>query len=339
MPRVSVIIPSYNHGRFIDNCIGSIQGQSFSDWELVIVDDGSKDDSVARAKSYAADPRVRVYENEKNLGTYGTLQRALELSTGELIAVMNSDDVWHPQKLARQVQSLDSHPECGLNYVLGWMIDDQGNELEGEDVHEDWPRTETQELLPYLLYENRVLASGVLFRREGLRFETTCRYSGDWIALLERAHDRPVCCIPERMTFWRQHENNTYLRSSKQIAEEIRVRKAIQQSRARWYVSRIPADQISAGLGRNSTNLFVLYLSYKNLWMARKTGIRAFREGPTRRSALKRTVASFLPYRFLRSYLFRGRNAEWLNVNFQEIRKLVDDQAPLEFTGLDAVKP
>ena len=338
MPRVSVLIPSYNHGRFIDACISSVIDQDFQDWELVIVDDGSKDDSVRRATAYASDARIKVLQNKQNLGTYGTLQRGLDISTGELVAVMNSDDVWHPQKLSKQVASLDEHPSCGLNYVLGWMIDDSGNELEGADVHEGWPRTEVQELLPFLLYENRILASGVMFRREGLRFETSCRYSGDWVALIERAYARPACCVPERMTFWRQHDNNTYLRSPKQIAEEIRVRRAIQANRRAWYVDRIPKAEISKGLGRNSTNLFVLYLSYRSMLQARLTGLRAFGEGPTRKSALKRTLASFLPYPYLRSYLFRGRNAEWLEIDCEEVRKQVDAQTPLVFSGIQPAR-
>src|SRR5579884_4335685 len=103
-PAVSILIPSYNHGPFLRECLRSVQEQTLGDWELIVVDDGSSDDSVDIAREVAAtDPRIRVFVNDVNLGTYGTEQRALDRSTGRYVAVMNSDDRWAPEKLARQV--------------------------------------------------------------------------------------------------------------------------------------------------------------------------------------------------------------------------------------------
>ena len=110
-PRVSIIIPSYNHGRFLRQCLQRVLDQTFTGWELILIDDGSKDDSVAIARSYA-DPRIQVHQNEANLGTYGTEQKALGMSRGEFVAVLNSDDLWHVEKLARQVELLEKHPEA-----------------------------------------------------------------------------------------------------------------------------------------------------------------------------------------------------------------------------------
>lgn len=306
MPRVSVLIPSYNHAKFLAACLDSIFTQSYRDLEVVLVDDGSKDDSVAMARAYAErEPRLRVYQNERNLGTYGTEQRALELSTGEFVAVMNSDDLWHRDKLARQVALLDANPDASLCYVLGWMVNDQGQELEGEDVHLDWPRTESQEVLPYLLYENRILASGVLFRREGLRFETTCRYSGDWVALLERTRDHRVVCVPERLTFWRQHDNNTYLRSVNQMKEEIRVRRAIMEGADRWFHPRLDPQMVRQGLAKNAMNLLALYVYFGDMAAARQAGQRALGWHDDKKSVVKRTLATYLSKSFVRRYLWR----------------------------------
>ena len=80
MPRVSIIVPSFNHARFLPACLGSVLSQSLTDWELHLVDDGSSDDSILIAQGYAeSDPRIKVLVNEQNLGTYGTQARALEL--------------------------------------------------------------------------------------------------------------------------------------------------------------------------------------------------------------------------------------------------------------------
>lgn len=330
MPRVSVLIPSYNHAAFLNECLDSIFRQTFTDLEVVLVDDGSKDESVALAEAYAKrEPRLRVYRNEANLGTYGTEQRALELSTGEFVAVMNSDDLWHPSKLERQVALLDANPETSLCYVLGWMVDGEGKEIAGEDVHFDWPRDAVQEVLPFLLYENRVLASGVLFRRAGLRFETSCRYSGDWVALLERAREHPVACVPERLTYWRQHDNNTYLRSVNQMKEEIRVRRAIFAQESRWFSPRLNRALVKAGLGKNAMNLCALYVYFGDFAAARKMGFRAIRDSGGNPSAIKRTVCTFLPKERARSLIWREERNGF--PSFSDLRPELAKIPPLEF--------
>jgi len=332
-PRVSILIPSYNHAPYLPACIGCIRNQTFADWELVVVDDGSRDDSVALLNAYAEeDVRIRVYVNERNLGTYGTEQRALELAKGSLIAIMNSDDLWATEKLERQIDCLDCNPDCGLCYVLGQMVDADGRPMEDTDVHADWPKTERQEVLPYLLYENRVLASGVLFRREGLRFETTCRYSGDWVALLEFAVQGPVCCVPEKLTFWRQHETNSYVRSVGQLVEEIRVRDAILKDAERWRVPRIEPALIKAGLERNGRHLFVLAIYLKSKSLARRTVLSLMRVGAMGPlSAAKRWLATFMPGEFIRLYFIKGPDRDWLKLDIDEARKRLATQPPLEF--------
>lgn len=332
MATVSIVIPSYNHARFLPDCLGSIQRQTFEDWQLVLIDDGSKDDSVEIARQYAReDPRISVHVNEQNLGTYGTEQRGLDLSESPYVAIMNSDDLWAPTKLERQLKTLAAHPQAPLCYVLGWMVDDEGREIEGEDVHLDWPTDEVQDVLPYLLYENRILASGVLFRREGLRFETTCRYSGDWVALLERAYTGPVACVPERLNFWRQHDNNTYRISPKQLLEEIRVREAIARHPKRWFLPRLDAEIVRRGLMKNEMNLFALYTYFMEPARARKAGWTAFRYGNNKKSALKRTLSSFLPADYLRKYFWGTSDQDWLKIPLDEVKPMLAANPPLEF--------
>ena len=305
MPRVAILIPSYNHGRFLEACIRSIQAQTFTDWEIVLVDDGSKDDSVELARRLAAEePRLRVFVNELNLGTYGTEQRALELSESEFVAVMNSDDLWAPTKLSRQVQQLEDHPESNACYVRGWMVDDVEQVIE-EDVHADWPTDAVQDTLPWLLFENRILASGVLFRRAGLKFETSCRYSGDWVALIGAAHQGPLLCISERLVFWRQHANNTYRRSDKQIIEEIRVREAIWTQRREWFGPDRDRTAIQRGLTKNQINLANLYLYFMDGRMLWRCGWRATVSGTWHGTLLKRLVASVFSVRKTRGYVWR----------------------------------
>jgi len=308
-PLVSILIPSYNHGRYIHACLDSIRQQTLSDWEVVIVDDGSTDDSVAAAELWAAeDTRFRVFQNEQNLGTYGTEQRALELSTGSLVAIMNSDDLWDSSKLERQVSALAQHPTASFCYCLGWQVDDLGQIDRSEDVHADWPTEELQEPLPYLLYENRILASGVLFRREGLRFETSCRYSGDWVALLERSLAGPAACVSDRLTFWRQHETNTYRRSPKQVLEEIRVRRAIAANPSRWFLPRMDPALVSLGLAKNAINLQVLSVLCGDRRLAWSAARQAFKYHPNKRWLWKRVAAMLLPHSMVKRRFWKGED-------------------------------
>jgi glycosyltransferase involved in cell wall biosynthesis len=331
-PRVSIIVPSYNHGRFLRQCIQRVIDQTFSNWELILVDDGSKDDSVAIARSYT-DPRIRVYENEVNLGTYGTEQKALGLANGELVAVLNSDDLWAEQKLERQVELLDRHPDAVLCYCLGWKVNDEGVVDTDEDVHADWPRDEVQDVLPYLMYENRILASGVLFRRTKLRFETSCRYSGDWLALLDQARSGPVACVTERVTFWRMHDNNSYVVSPKVLAEEIRVRRAIESEGKNWAGSPSQLAAVKWGLGKNSINLVPLSLFFMDRKSAFLAGINAIILSTDKTSAVKRTLCTLLPMNRVRGHFWNDEFLSKVDLPPEELRRMVLNLPPLSLAA------
>jgi glycosyltransferase involved in cell wall biosynthesis len=113
-PRVSVIMAAYNEERFIAEAVDSVLAQTFTDFELIITDDGSTDATPVLASSYAErDPdRVRVIRAEENRGKPFALNRALAVRRGELIAWLDGDDTMLPEKLARQVAALDANPQA-----------------------------------------------------------------------------------------------------------------------------------------------------------------------------------------------------------------------------------
>jgi glycosyltransferase involved in cell wall biosynthesis len=288
-PTLSILMPSYNHGRFLPETIASVQSQTWTDWELIFVDDGSRDDSVTVARDLASgDPRISVHVNETNLGTYGTQERARSMANGAFIAVLNSDDRWAEDKLARQLELLRRYPDAPFCYTLGWKIDENSQVDTSEDVHADWPQDECQRLYPYLLFENRVLASSVLFRKEAVQFDPTLRYSGDWMALLGPARDAKVALVPQRLNFWRMHSHNTFVRSPKQVLEEIRVREGIAKLRPRDREER-------RGLGRNALNLAALEILRGRKGAAVAHAATALRLLPERGIALRRLASVLLP--------------------------------------------
>jgi glycosyltransferase involved in cell wall biosynthesis len=127
-PKVTVFIPVYNREKYVGDAIESILAQTFSDFEILLVDDGSTDHSVDTIHSYT-DPRIRVVCNEVNLGIPKTRNKGVELARGQYIAMLDSDDRAYPHRLEKQVAFLDSHPDYAQ--VGSWcrMMDAQGRPL------------------------------------------------------------------------------------------------------------------------------------------------------------------------------------------------------------------
>ncbi|MDR2526686.1 MAG: glycosyltransferase [Rickettsiales bacterium] len=118
MPRVSVLMPVYNAEKYIVEAIDSILAQTFSDFEFIIINDGSTDKSVEIIKSYK-DKRIRFINNKENIGIAAVLNQGLDLATGEYIARMDSDDISMSNRFAKQIEYMDKHSDVG---VLGTLV-------------------------------------------------------------------------------------------------------------------------------------------------------------------------------------------------------------------------
>lgn len=304
MPTVSILVPSYNHGAFLADCLSSVIDQTFTDWQLILVDDRSQDVSLEVARDYSKnDSRIHVHQNESNLGTYGTLDKALSLASSKYVAILNSDDRWHRDKLDKQVNLLDAQPHLAFCYCLGDTIDKEGKALAGPNVHADWPVTSVQNLLPYLVRENRILASSVVFRREFVKFEPKMKYSGDWMALL-RLGKFEAGCVPEILTYWRIHGSNTFQISKNQVAEEIKLRELILD--AGLQLIKYGGDEASLknGLVRCAMDLLALYILASDARSARRVARQWIGTQPARAAATKRFLASLLPMKKMQEKLW-----------------------------------
>jgi glycosyltransferase involved in cell wall biosynthesis len=110
---MTVLMPVYNASRFLREALDSVLSQTFQDFEFLIMDDGSTDDSIEIIQGYN-DSRIRLLRNEKNLGISETLNKGIQLSSCELIARMDADDVCNPFRLQKQYNYMTSHPDCAL---------------------------------------------------------------------------------------------------------------------------------------------------------------------------------------------------------------------------------
>ena len=127
-PKVTVFIPVYNREKYIGEALESILTQTFSDFEILLVDDGSTDNSVDKIRSFT-DPRIRLLCNERNLGIPKTRNKGVEHARGQYMAMLDSDDCAHPERLQKQVAFLDTHPDYAQ--VGSWcrMMDSHGRTL------------------------------------------------------------------------------------------------------------------------------------------------------------------------------------------------------------------
>ncbi len=199
-PRVSVLMTAYNREAFIADAIESVLAQTFADFELIIVDDCSKDRTVEIARNYAArDSRIQVVVNERNLGDYPNRNRAAELATGEFIKYHDSDDVMYPHCLAIFTELLATYPEASVSLSGEW----QGGPL-------------PMLLTPRLCYEREFHGYGMfslgppsaMFRREGFAklgyFELAGPHS-DLALWLRLCKTENVLLVPAGLYWYRVH--------------------------------------------------------------------------------------------------------------------------------------
>jgi glycosyltransferase involved in cell wall biosynthesis len=130
MPKVSVIIPTYNQARYLLAAVQSVLDQTFGDLELIVVNDGSTDNTQQALTSFS-DSRTR-YIYQENRGLSAARNTGIMASAGEYIALLDSDDIWLPRKLELQVGLLDSHPETALVYSDAYLFDDQTSAITGK---------------------------------------------------------------------------------------------------------------------------------------------------------------------------------------------------------------
>lgn len=193
MPRVSVVMSFYNAENYVGEAVSSILAQTFSDFEFIIIDDGSADGGNGIVRSFR-DDRIVLVENGRNTGLTRSLNKGLQLAKGEYIARLDADDVALPERLEKQVQFLDTHPDVGLVGCAVEHIDPQGRTLGFQRVYRE-------ELDKLLTYHNWFHHSATAFRRVCLDrvgfYREAFRYAQDydlWLRILEQYG---VACMPE----------------------------------------------------------------------------------------------------------------------------------------------
>jgi glycosyltransferase involved in cell wall biosynthesis len=211
-PRVSIVVPSYNYGRYVGQAVNSLLAQTLRDLEVIVVDDCSNDDTALVLAAYSSERRVRVISHERNQGHIRSYNEGLAAAAGEYVGLLSADDyAIAPDVLARQVEVFDANPRVGLVYTAHVLVEQGG--LLTESI--PWPANYVQGGLvefSRLMWSNYVPASGTLLRREVQAatgpYDVRLPHSGDWDLWLRVAASWDVGYLAEPMYAYRMHEMN-----------------------------------------------------------------------------------------------------------------------------------
>lgn len=211
-PLVTIVVPSYNHARYIEQCIHSILQQTYSNIELIAIDDGSSDGSAEILERLAREHGFQFYAQE-NMGLPKTLNKALALAKGEYFCPMGSDDVMLPEKTALQVAFLEAHPEAGFCCGNARFIDQNGDFI---PRHNSRFKTETLLMDFNQYFGNRkagIIAPSTMIRTALLRevggYDTSIRLedAAMWLKLTWMGYK--IGFIHDIILHYRKHPTNT----------------------------------------------------------------------------------------------------------------------------------
>ena len=166
-PLLSVLMPVFNSERFVAEAIESILNQTFKDFEFLILDDASTDNSLEIVKDFEKkDSRIKVFQNEKNLGVVESRNKLINLSKGKYIAWLDSDDIALENRFEEQIKFLETHPEIGMVGAYPEIIDENGKK-----TGTWWFETDPKKLKIELFFHSPFLSSSVVIRRSSLPIE------------------------------------------------------------------------------------------------------------------------------------------------------------------------
>lgn len=237
MPTLSIIIPNYNHAAFLRQRIESVLHQTYTDYEIILLDDGSTDNSKSVIEQYRSNPKfTHIIYNPTNSGSpFSQWQKGLLLSSGKYIWIAESDDVSAPEFLEKMIDLIEQNSSTSIAYCRTMQIDESGNEI---GIHA-WPDAldETRwtndyfnkgvdELRDYFIYRNIIVnvCSAVFKKEDALSaieyvVKKNMRYCGDWLFFAGMLMHGDIAYLSTPINYQRYHQHTT--RSNKTNEEEL----------------------------------------------------------------------------------------------------------------------
>lgn len=230
MPLVSVIMPSYNYEEYISEAIESVLKQTFDDFELIIIDDASKDNSKKIIQLFDKKSiKIRSFFHQKNQGLAKTVNECIKKAKGKYISYFSSDDIWFKEKLEKQLEILEKDED-----LIVWsegLIVNAKSDFTGElftQIHSALNRKKSGDIFEELLKNNYICGVSLIFKRENLknvRRDEHLEYLSDYKFLVDLAKEYKFYFIPEPLVMYRIHGRNTIFKDRIEWKkDDIRIR-------------------------------------------------------------------------------------------------------------------
>ena len=289
-PRVSVVMAAKNYARFLPEAVESVFAQTFAGWELVVIDDGSSDDTPAACRPYLADRRVR-YVRSDTLGQPRAKNLGIGLSRGPLVAFLDADDAWEPTKLEKQLAVFAANPDVGVVFSRRALMDESGKPLAGF-AGGGFP---TGFVLPHMFTQNFVCFSSAVVRRDVFahvgRFDPQWDLAIDYDLWLRVAKFHRFDFVDEELVRYRTGHGNL----SKKLRDRVDTAMSIMhRAETRYGVAdEVPAEVIADGYASTCQTLGYTLRGSEPL-AAVRWYLRALKWPARRVISLKGLVASAL---------------------------------------------
>jgi glycosyltransferase involved in cell wall biosynthesis len=298
MPLVSIIVPNYNHAAYLNERLKSIKAQDFSDYELIILDDASNDESPELIEAFRKEhPECRVYYNEQNSGSpFVQWNKGVELADGKYLWIAESDDFCAPHFLSTLVPMLESDREIGIAYGQSWLVDENGEKMysylenlsfiyKSNAWEKDFVIDGAEACRKWVLHHNPIPnASGALMRKEAFeeagRAEPSMRLNGDWHLYAKILCRYKLAFTAQHLNYFRVHAQTQRSASRKRasvytelVAINNLIRKAIPDAESEanealsefgnWWMGNLPYHSINAENWRLNRKLYKIFSAVK----------------------------------------------------------------------------
>jgi len=325
MPTVSVIIPNYNHAPFLRQRIETVLGQKYQDFEVILLDDCSTDDSCAIISEYANDPRIRTEFNQKNSGsTFKQWNKGVRLARGEYVWIAESDDYADERLLGELVSLLDSNPKTVFAYCrsgcvsedgqIGGFLDGYVSDLDAHKWTADFWADGYEECEKYLVHGNSVpSASAVLFRKDVYEqvggADEELVFCGDWKTWASLAlAGGGIAYISEVLNYHRVNEMSVTSQSGRRGVDADEYLRVIL-----WILQRVtPPQSTRDKLGRDLFDLWSPRVLTKRTLLSRRWRILKNARAIDRHALRKLVCPALAALRFKLTSQYRKNLQQWL---------------------------
>lgn len=211
-PLLSVLMTTYNRAQYVEASIASVLKSTYTNWELIIVDDCSTDNTSELVEQYLHDKRIRFFKNEKNLGDYPNRNKAAALAKGKYIKYLDSDDLIYPYGLEGMVSAMEAYPEAGIGLTYN-----------SYDNHEPFPVCfKNDQLFLTHFFKKGILfigPTGCIYNRAYFEeiggFNPEFKVASDYDFNMRAALNKPIVLFQRDLFWWREHEGQEIVNSSK----------------------------------------------------------------------------------------------------------------------------